>query len=81
MEYLQKTRSTIQGGEFDIPEQLEHSILDGGITQSDGTVSRKPGIRSRTARRWLHQLEYKWHDGGVPQLVPGSKRSYQTLSG
>ena len=59
-EYLQIHQPELAGHEQDTQEELEQSILCGGITQSDGSVDRRIGIRSRTARRWLNRLGYKW---------------------
>ena len=30
--------------------------------RADGTTERCMGIRSRTARKWLNRLGYKWKD-------------------
>lgn len=45
-----------------MPKQLEQSILDRGVIQSDRNVNQKSGIRSKIARRWLHHLGYNWKD-------------------
>ena len=60
--------------DVDTPEQLESSILDGGVSQPDGTISCKPGIRSRTACRWLHQLGYNWRDIRKGVFIDGHER-------
>lgn len=54
---------------------MEHSILDGSITLSDGTISRKPGIQARTARRWLHELGYNWRDVQKGVFIDEHERS------
>ena len=58
--YLQIHRPELAGHERDTQEELEQSILCGSITQLDGSINRRIGICSRTARRWLNQLGYKW---------------------
>lgn len=72
-EYLQQDRLDSEK-EIETPEQLERSILDGAITQLDGNIHRKPGIRSRTARRWLHQLGYNWRDVQKGVFIDGHER-------
>lgn len=34
--------------------------MSGSIVWSDGNIDRRGGIRSRTARKWLNRLGYKW---------------------
>ena len=41
-------------------KELEQSILCGNTVQADSTVDRRRGICSRTARKWLNYLRYKW---------------------
>lgn len=60
--------------EIDTQEGLENSILAGGITRIDGTVDRQSGIRSRTARRWLNQLGYKWQNVQKGVFTDGHER-------
>ena len=59
-EYLRTNRSELAPEELDTPEELEQSILFGSIIRSDGYIDRRAGICSRTARKWLNRLGYKW---------------------
>lgn len=46
----------------------------GGITQSDGSIDCRIGIRSRTARRWLNRLDYKWKEVQKGVFFDGHER-------
>lgn len=59
-EYLRTNRSELAPEELDTPEELEQSILSSSTIQSDGSIDNRAGIRSRTARKWLNRLGYKW---------------------
>ena len=61
-EYLRTHRSELGDNEIDTQAELERSILCGSTIRSDGTIERRMGIRSRTARKWLNRLGYKWKD-------------------
>lgn len=59
--YLQKHWSDTKAStDIDTLKQLEQSILDRGVIQSDENINQKSGIQSRTAQRWLHHLDYNW---------------------
>ena len=45
---------------MDTPEELEKSILSGSTIRLDGSIDKRAGIRSKTARKWLDRLGYKW---------------------
>lgn len=72
--YLQIHRPELSGHERDTQEELERSILCGGITQSDGSIDCQIGIRSRIARRWLNRLGYKWKEVQKGVFFYGHKR-------
>ena len=61
-EYLHTHRPELANDEIETQEQLEEAILCGSTTRPDGTVDRRAGIRSRTARKWLNRLGYKWKE-------------------
>lgn len=73
VDYLQTNRS--HEGHEDTPEKIEQSILSGGIIQADGSIDRHINVRSRTARRWLHQLGYSWRDVRKGVFIDGHERS------
>lgn len=49
-EYLRTNRAELASEEMDTPEELEQSILSGSTIRSDGSIDKRAGIRSRTAR-------------------------------
>ena len=61
-EYLRTNRSELASKELNTPEELEQPILSGSTVQLDGSSDRRAGIRSRTARKWLNRLGYKWKE-------------------
>lgn len=61
-EYLCTHRSELGDNEIDTQAELERSILCGSTMCANGTIERGMGIRSRTARKWLNRLGYKWKD-------------------
>ena len=73
-EYLRKYRSELARNEIDTQAELEQSILCRSITRLDGTVEHQEGIRSRTARKWLNRLGYKWKDVQKRFFFDGHKR-------
>lgn len=60
--YLCANRPELGQKELDTPEGLEQSILSGSTVRVNGNVDRRTGIRSRTARKWLNRLRYKWKE-------------------
>ena len=36
--------------------------MSGSTVRSDGNINRQARIRSRTARKWLNRLGYKWNE-------------------
>lgn len=60
--YLHTYRPELGPNETDTQEELEQSILCGSTILSNGTIDRRAGIRSRTARKWLNRLGYKWKE-------------------
>ena len=73
-EYLRIQRFELAQTEMDTQEKLEQSILCGSTTQADGMVDRWAGIRSRTARKWLNRLGYKWKDEQKVFFFDGHER-------
>ena len=61
-EYLCTNRSELALEELDTPEELEKSFLSGSTIQSDESIDKQAGIRSRTVRKWLNRLGYKWKE-------------------
>ena len=59
-EHLCINRSKLALEELDTPEELEQSILSSSTIQLDGSIDKQAGIFSRTARKWLNCLGYKW---------------------
>lgn len=60
--------------ELDIPKRLEESIVSGSTVRSDGNIDRQAGIRSRTTRKWLNRLGYKWKEVQKGVFVYGHER-------
>ena len=73
-EYLRTQRSELAQTEIDTQEELEQSILCGSTTRADGTIDRRAGICSRTARKWLNRLGYKWKDVQKGVFFDGHER-------
>ena len=73
-EYLRIHRPELAEHEQDTQEELEQSILYGGITLSDDSVDCRIGICSRTARRWLNRLGYKWKEVQKGVFFDGHER-------
>ena len=73
-EYLHTQRLELAKTEMDTQEDLEQSILCGSTTRVDGTVDRRTEIRSRTARKWLNRLGYKWKDVQKGVFFDGHER-------
>ena len=61
-EYLCIQRPELARTEIDTHEELKQSILCKSTIRADGTVDRQVGIRSRTVKKWLNCLGYKWKD-------------------
>ncbi len=61
-EYLRTNRSKLAFEELDTPEEPEQSILFGSTIRSDGSIDRQAAICSRTIRKWLNRLGYKWKE-------------------
>ncbi len=61
-EYLRTYLSKLGDNEIDTQADLEQSILYGSIIHANGTIERHMEIRSKTARKWLNRLGYKWKD-------------------
>ena len=59
-EYLRTQQPELARIEIDTQEELQQSILYGNTIQADNTVDRRGRICSRTARKWLNHLKYKW---------------------
>lgn len=64
----------MSSNDIDSEDGLETSILGGGTTSENGTIDRRSGIRSRTARRWLHKLGYKWKSVQKGVFTDGHER-------
>ena len=58
--YLLTHRLKLAYHEIEIQEQLEEAILCGSITRSDRIIDCQTEICSKTARKWLNRLGYKW---------------------
>lgn len=61
-EYLRPNQAELAPEELDTPEELEQSILSGSTIRLDGSIDKRAGIRSRTARKKLNRLGYKWRE-------------------
>ena len=72
--YLRTNRPELAQNEIDSQEGLEESILAGSTVRVDGTVDRQSGIRSRTARKWLNRLGYKWKEVQKGVFFDGHER-------
>ena len=72
--YLQTNRPELAQDELDTPEGLEQSILAGSTIRENGDVDRRAGIRSRTARKWLNRLGYKWKEVQKRVFFDGHER-------
>ena len=59
---------------IDTQERLENSIFASGITCIDGLVDWQSGTQSRTARKWLNQLGYKWQNVQKEVFTDGHKQ-------
>lgn len=59
-EYLCIHQPKLAHDEIKTQEQLEKAILYRNITRSDRTINCQAGIWSRTAKKWLNYLGYKW---------------------
>ena len=73
-EYLRKDRPELARNEIDTQEELEQSISCGSTTRLDGTIDRRAGIRSRTARKRFNCLGYKWKEVQKEVFLNGHKR-------
>lgn len=73
-EYLRINRPELARDEIETQEQLEEAILCGSTTRSDGTIDFRAGIRSRTARKWLNRLGYKWKEVQKGVFYDGHER-------
>ena len=73
-EYLRMHRSELGDNKIDTQAELEHSILCGSTMRADGTMERHMGIRSRTAKKWLNRLGYKWKDAPKGVFIDGHER-------
>ena len=73
-EYLRTNRPELGSEELNTPEGLEESILSGSTVRSDGNIDRRAGIRSRTARKWLNRLGYKWKEVQKGVFFDGHER-------
>ena len=72
--YLQANRPELSQEELDTPEGLEQSILVGSTVRENGDVDRRAGICSRTARKWLNRLGYKWKEVQKGVFFDGHER-------
>lgn len=61
-EYLCIHRPELAHDEIDMQADLKQSILCKSTTRLDDTVKRRVGICSKTAKKWLNRLGYKWRD-------------------
>ncbi len=61
-EYLFTNRSKQAIEESDTPEELEKSILFCSTRRSDGSIDRRAGNCSKTERKELNCLGYKWEE-------------------
>ena len=59
-EYLRTHRSELGDNKIDTQAELEQSILCGSTICDNGTIKHHMGICSRTAKKWLNHLGYKW---------------------
>lgn len=73
-EYLHKYRPELAPNEIDTQEKLEETILCGSMIRPDGTIDRRAEIRSKTARRWLNSLGYKWKEVQKGVFFDGHER-------
>ena len=73
-EYLRTNRPELAQEELDTPQEIEQSILAGSTIQENGDINRRSGIRSRTARKWLNRLGYKWRKVQKGLFFDGHKR-------
>ena len=72
--YLRTHRPELAHDEIETQEQLEEAILCGSTTRSDGSIDCRAGICSRTARKWLNRLGYKWKEVQKGVFYNGHKR-------
>ena len=61
-EYLRTNRSKLAFEELDTSEEPEQSILFCSTIRSDGSIDQQAAICSRTIRKWLNRLGYKWKE-------------------
>ena len=73
-EYLRQHRPELARNEIDTQAALEESILCGSTVRDDGTIDCRVGICSRTARKWLNRLGYKWKKVQKEVFFDGHKR-------
>lgn len=59
---------------IDTQEELQNLIFAGGITCIDGLVDWQSDTQSRTARKWLNQLGYKWQNIQKEVFTEGHKQ-------
>lgn len=71
---MQANRPELGQEELDTPERLERSILSGSTIRSNGNINQRTGIRSRTARKWLNRLGYKWKEVQKGVFFDGHRR-------
>lgn len=74
-DYIKKSRPELEEEIGDI-EEIEHAITLGNEKSNSGpnTVRKNAGIRSRTARRWLRRLGYKWQEVRKGVFIDGHER-------
>ena len=73
-QYLKENRSDTHQ---ETSEEINRSIQSVGIRDAEDPISyrKKSGIRSRTARRWLHKLGYNWKDVKKGVFIDGHERA------
>ena len=72
--YLQANRPELVQEELNTPEGLEQSILAGSTVRENGDIDRQAGICSKTARKWLNRLGYKWKEVQKEVFFDGHER-------
>ena len=74
-DYIQKNRPDLTGG-IGETDNIENAIVAGHAIDNDrpNPVGQRADIRSRTARRWLHRLGYRWQDVKKGVFFDGHER-------
>jgi hypothetical protein len=73
-EYVRKNRPDLGEEVADVAD-VEDNIVAGGETTAGQTdIRKKPGIRARTARKWLRRLGFRWQEVRKGVFIDGHER-------